>query len=56
MDDGCGFDAGRAAGFGASHRGLATMRARAQNLGGSLSIESSARGTRVLLVLPLRRE
>lgn len=56
VDNGRGFDTVRMGGFGASHRGLAAMRARAQKLGGSLSIESGARGTGIWLKLPLRRE
>lgn len=52
VDDGCGFDTSHTAEFGASHRGLNSMHIRAQKLGGSLFIESGARGTRVLLTLP----
>jgi len=53
-DDGDGF--GDADPLGASepgHLGLAMMRERAELLDGSLAIETSERGTRVLVLLPL---
>ena len=52
-DDGQGFDvAATSAG-----RGLASMRARAAELGGELAVDSHVgKGTRVTLTLPLRRE
>jgi signal transduction histidine kinase len=37
------------------HLGLASMRERAELLDGQLEIESSDRGTRVLVLAPLRR-
>jgi len=48
-DDGRGFDPSR--GF-PGHFGLATMRERMERLGGTLSIESSPSGTRVLARVP----
>lgn len=48
-DDGRGFDPSR--GF-PGHFGLSTMRERMERLGGSLSIESSPQGTRVLARVP----
>lgn len=52
-DDGCGFDAD--AGRTGRQRGLGTMSARAQKLGGELRVTSGAGGTSVLLSLPLHR-
>lgn len=50
VDDGRGFDA---AALSRAGRGLASMRRRADNAGGSLRIESApGRGTRVVLTLP----
>ena len=37
------------------HLGLASMRERAELLDGELKIESSDRGTRVLVLAPLKR-
>lgn len=54
-DDGRGFDPGQAPRGGAPQRGLAAMRHRARQLGGSLAVESGAGGTRVRLALPLKR-
>jgi two-component system nitrate/nitrite sensor histidine kinase NarX len=52
-DDGQGFDAS-APGVEDNHVGLAIMRERAQRIGGSISIESSATtGTAVTLTLPI---
>lgn len=51
QDDGAGFAAERRPGHG-----LDNMRARAQNIGGSLQIESApGKGTRVILTLPTIR-
>ena len=53
-DDGGGFENGNP--LGASepgHLGLAMMRERAELLDGSLDIETSERGTRVLVLVPL---
>lgn len=47
IDDGQGMDAAHASG-----RGLRGMRRRAELIGGALDIESSAKGTRVWLLLP----
>jgi signal transduction histidine kinase len=53
-DDGHGFDQnGPPAGGEPGHLGLASMRERAELLDGTLDIESSARGTRVLVLAPL---
>lgn len=55
-DDGEGFEEGDP--LGASepgHLGLAMMRERAELLDGSLDIETSERGTRVLVLVPLPR-
>jgi len=50
-DNGHGFDAGQIPTRG--HRGLTNMRGRAESLGGTLEIESSAEGTVVTFRLPL---
>ena len=50
IDDGRGFDTSGAQRPG--HHGLTNMRARAEALGGSLAIESSADGTRVTFEMP----
>jgi two-component system, NarL family, sensor kinase len=53
-DDGHGFDQnGPSAGGEPGHLGLASMRERAELLDGTLEIESSERGTRVLVLAPL---
>jgi two-component system, NarL family, sensor kinase len=54
-DDGHGFD-GRVARGEAEpgHLGLASMRERAELMDGGLEVESSGRGTRVLVLAPLR--
>jgi two-component system, NarL family, sensor kinase len=53
-DDGKGFDTGEALGAGEpGHLGLASMRERAELMNGSLEIESSSRGSRVLVLAPL---
>ena len=53
-DDGHGFDGVDALGAGEpGHLGLASMRERAELMDGSLEIESSERGTRVLVLAPL---
>ena len=48
-DDGTGID-----GMAVPHVGLLTMRERAEELGGRVTIESSGNGTRVLASLPLK--
>jgi signal transduction histidine kinase len=54
-DDGHGFDDGNAfAGREPGHLGLASMRERAELMDGRLEIESSGRGTRVLVLAPLQ--
>ena len=55
-DDGHGFDGVDPLGAGEpGHLGLASMRERAELMDGSLEIESSERGTRVLVLAPLER-
>jgi two-component system NarL family sensor kinase len=57
-DNGHGFDGMNGLNGGASepgHLGLASMRERAELLDGELKIESSNRGTRVLVLAPLKR-
>lgn len=52
IDDGCGFDAKAAA--ASSHRlGVQGMRERAAMLGGTVSVTSRGKGTRVLVQIPL---
>ena len=52
-DDGCGFESDRSAADD-SHYGLTTMRERAEELGGTLTITSAAgRGTSIEAVIPL---
>ncbi len=54
-DDGKGFDSSRLRGNEADHYGLITMRERAEELNGSLEIESElSRGTRIRATVPLR--
>lgn len=50
MDDGRGFDANEARRPG--HHGLANMQARAESIGGSLTIDTSDAGTRVVFQMP----
>ena len=50
IDDGQGFDT--SAGQLPGHHGLTNMHARAESLGGSLHIESSDAGTRVVFQMP----
>jgi PAS domain S-box-containing protein len=53
-DDGAGFDPRR---IPEGHLGVAGMRARAEKLGGRLSVESSpGRGTRIEAAIPLRAD
>jgi two-component system, NarL family, sensor histidine kinase DegS len=53
-DDGHGFDQNGVSASGEpGHLGLASMRERAELLDGTLEIESSERGTRVLVLAPL---
>ncbi|MBI2837778.1 MAG: hypothetical protein HYX75_05660 [Acidobacteria bacterium] len=55
-DDGCGFDAVHGRGPESGHFGLAGMRERAEQLGGTLSISSApGDGTEVGVILPLGR-
>ena len=55
-DDGCGFDAGgRPRAPDEGHLGLGIMRERAEELGGSLRVESEpGAGTRVVAEVPRR--
>jgi two-component system NarL family sensor kinase len=50
IDDGRGFDTGE--GQRPGHHGLTNMHARADSLGGSLTIESGQHGTRVVFEMP----
>ncbi len=50
IDDGHGFDT--SAGQRSGHHGLTNMRARAESLGGMLSIDSDDRGSRVRFEMP----
>jgi two-component system, NarL family, sensor kinase len=52
-DDGHGFDENALAPGEPGHLGLASMRERAELMDGTLEIESSDRGTRVLVLAPL---
>ena len=53
-DDGHGFDGTDPLGAGEpGHLGLASMRERAELMDGTLEIETSERGTRVLMLAPL---
>jgi signal transduction histidine kinase len=53
-DDGHGFDENAPLDGGEpGHLGLASMRERAELMDGTLDIESSERGTRVLVLAPL---
>ncbi len=53
-DDGCGFEGNGSPVDEDSHYGLTTMRERAEELGGTLTITSGAgRGTSVEAVIPL---
>lgn len=57
QDDGQGFDPAAPPTDGRDHFGLSIMHARAARLGGTLTIESSARGgTNILLTLPSGNE
>jgi len=54
VDDGCGFDAKAVA--VSSHRlGIQSMKERAAMLGGTVSFDSSGRGTRILVRVPLAK-
>lgn len=55
-DDGRGFDSGNGVTISSEpgHLGLQSMRERAELMDGTLEIESSGRGTRVLVLAPLR--
>jgi signal transduction histidine kinase len=53
QDDGVGFDLARSGGDGRRHFGLATMRERAESLGGLLTIQSATgQGTQVVVHVP----
>jgi len=51
-DNGVGFDPVRGR---PGHVGLASMRERAERLGGRLTVESSGQGTTIRAVVPCRR-
>ena len=52
-DDGCGFGVGSAPGVGSGHLGLASMRMRAEEIGGRFSVKSEiGRGTSVIVEVP----
>ncbi len=53
-DDGMGFDLEHAKSLADGHFGIAGMRERATQIGAEFFIESSAQGTRLSLLLPLR--
>jgi two-component system NarL family sensor kinase len=53
-DDGHGFDGNNVFGGEPGHLGLASMRERAELMDGELTVESSDRGTRVMVVAPLK--
>jgi signal transduction histidine kinase len=55
QDDGCGFDPGAAHDDSAGRVGLRVMRERAEEIGGTLAVESApGEGTRVVVMVPLR--
>lgn len=55
MDNGTGFDPNAAAADGTPHYGLTSMRERAEDIGGQLTIDSSeGKGTRVEATVPLQ--
>ena len=57
QDNGKGFDPDRAAEAGSSHFGLRFMRERAEQLGGSLRVDSApGEGTCVEVVVPVDSE
>jgi signal transduction histidine kinase len=52
-DDGCGFEARKAAGPAEYHFGLGIMRERVESIGGTLEIESEiGHGTQVRIIVP----
>jgi signal transduction histidine kinase len=53
-DDGHGFDGTPITGPEPGHLGLASMRERAELMDGRFEVESSTRGTRVLVLAPLK--
>ena len=55
-DDGHGFDQSRLTGPEPGHLGLASMRERAELMDGELEVESSQRGTRVLVLAPMKAD
>ena len=53
-DDGCGFDAGSAPSEAEGHVGISSMRLRAEELGGTLTVKSEpGRGTDVIVEVPV---
>jgi signal transduction histidine kinase len=56
QDDGCGFDPGEAFGDSAGRVGLRVMRERAEEIGGTLAVQSApGEGTQVIVTAPLAR-
>jgi signal transduction histidine kinase len=56
IDDGCGFDPTNQTTIQAGHFGVAGMRERVEQLGGSLQVASGpGQGTRVIAAVPLDR-
>jgi signal transduction histidine kinase/ligand-binding sensor domain-containing protein len=54
-DNGTGFDPAAIVNAGSSHYGLTTMRERAENVGGRLTVDSvTGRGTRIEATVPLK--
>lgn len=54
-DDGCGFDVKNAPGVDTCHLGLASMRMRAEEIGGTFAVKSEiGRGTSVIVEVPCR--
>lgn len=57
QDDGAGFDPALLDGESGPHYGLRFMRERAQEVGGTVDIDTApGRGTRVIISMPIRRE
>lgn len=54
VDDGCGFDA-KAVAISSHRLGIQSMKERAAMLGGTVSFDSSGRGTRILVRVPLAK-
>jgi len=53
QDDGRGFDQESKGGPGEGHFGLTSMRERAEQIGGTLSIRSNGSGTEVIVEVPI---